>query len=344
MAFRIGLAIAVAMGLSAATPAAGWAQTCPAGLVAAECGVDQFLPDSRSEPIHPYALADLSAGALRIARNEIFARHGRRFSDPELQAWFEARSWYAPSDGDIVLSEVEAQNVRLIAMTEESRPPNEASFAQLLPSRGTAWTAYMVEEGAPARRMVHSNGRLSIGGEVTSIVSVYGGGVTDSFRAHITDGWGLILTGRYDYFPDVFEPETMRSLNLRITGARTEAFEGESVTAYSVQSAARPALIYGGEWVMTPEETAALPEGHVFPHGDDFLVRESVIEGEIWMTRDGIPVRVRLPGYRVINEGLEFWMEARGVDYSLTDIRREEAPDEFFEMDSLGDISWSAPG
>ncbi|MFR9148557.1 MAG: YARHG domain-containing protein [Hungatella sp.] len=32
--------------------------------------------------------------ALRFAKNEIYARHGRRFHDSELQGYFDQLSWY----------------------------------------------------------------------------------------------------------------------------------------------------------------------------------------------------------------------------------------------------------
>lgn len=55
----------------------------------------------------------------RIARNEIYARHGRRFSDESLQAYFDSCSWYEgfiePSDFlEDMLSEVEQENIRTI--------------------------------------------------------------------------------------------------------------------------------------------------------------------------------------------------------------------------------------
>ena len=31
---------------------------------------------------------------LRIARNEIYARHGRKFDSNELRTYFESKSWY----------------------------------------------------------------------------------------------------------------------------------------------------------------------------------------------------------------------------------------------------------
>lgn len=61
----------------------------------------------------------LSALECRIARNEIYARHGRRFTDESLQAYFDSCSWYEgfidPSDfSESMLSEVEQENIRTI--------------------------------------------------------------------------------------------------------------------------------------------------------------------------------------------------------------------------------------
>lgn len=38
-------------------------------------------------------LEDLSKSELRLARNEIYARHGRRFQDQELQDYFDSQEW-----------------------------------------------------------------------------------------------------------------------------------------------------------------------------------------------------------------------------------------------------------
>ncbi len=55
----------------------------------------------------------------RIVKNEIFARHGRRFKDAELQAYFEEKSWYNgiinPDDfNDAMLSDIEKANINVI--------------------------------------------------------------------------------------------------------------------------------------------------------------------------------------------------------------------------------------
>lgn len=65
----------------------------------------------------------LSDVDLRLARNEIYARHGRMFTSEDLQVYFGSQSWYIPSipaDGftDEMLSEVEKYNVDLIKSYE----------------------------------------------------------------------------------------------------------------------------------------------------------------------------------------------------------------------------------
>jgi YARHG domain len=67
-------------------------------------------------------LADLqgrNARELTILRNEIFARHGRRFKEPELQRYFKSQSWYQPRYSPhefpiALLSKTEIQNAILI--------------------------------------------------------------------------------------------------------------------------------------------------------------------------------------------------------------------------------------
>lgn len=64
-------------------------------------------------------LRDLGAWELKVARNEIYARYGRKFNNSDLRAYFESCSWYVgciePEDFDESwLSPVERANIRLI--------------------------------------------------------------------------------------------------------------------------------------------------------------------------------------------------------------------------------------
>ena len=69
----------------------------------------------------------LTEWQLEIARNEIYARHGRGFNDSTLQAYFDAQDWYerkySPEEFDAlggVLSETELSNVAVIGQVEDS--------------------------------------------------------------------------------------------------------------------------------------------------------------------------------------------------------------------------------
>ena len=71
----------------------------------------------------------LSDWQLRIAINEIYARHGRIFRDKELQNYFNALSWYKGvyESGefdklqDSILNEIEKDNINTLVKERESR-------------------------------------------------------------------------------------------------------------------------------------------------------------------------------------------------------------------------------
>jgi YARHG domain len=74
--------------------------------------------------VKPRELAQLGLWELRVARNEIFARHGYRFGPHELERHFAAQSWYSASDapsGEIVgaLTAMEWHNLARIARRED---------------------------------------------------------------------------------------------------------------------------------------------------------------------------------------------------------------------------------
>ncbi len=82
-----------------------------------------ILPGSSTRLLTESEVSSLSKDELRLARNEIFARHGRRFDDPELQAYFDSKSWYNgtidPDDfSESMLSETEKKNIDLIKKYE----------------------------------------------------------------------------------------------------------------------------------------------------------------------------------------------------------------------------------
>ena len=57
-------------------------------------GSPYILPESSTRYLSEADLAGLSAGQLRLARNELFARHGRIFVVPVIREYFTGCSWY----------------------------------------------------------------------------------------------------------------------------------------------------------------------------------------------------------------------------------------------------------
>jgi len=85
---------------------------------------EYILPNSDKILITKEDLNGLTANDCVIARNEIFARHGRKFVDEELKAHFETCSWYEgtvePEEFDAsVLSDIEISNNNLIVEYEK---------------------------------------------------------------------------------------------------------------------------------------------------------------------------------------------------------------------------------
>ena len=83
-----------------------------------------LIPYSSERYLTEADLIGFSNDELRKARNEIAARHGRKFKDNELQAYFEAQSWYngtieADDFNKIVkLTEIEEKNMEFIKAHE----------------------------------------------------------------------------------------------------------------------------------------------------------------------------------------------------------------------------------
>ena len=86
--------------------------------------LDEYvIPISAIAPISEDVLLGLSDNELWIARNEIYARHGRTFKNEYLQSYFNSCSWYQQTvdesaSEDIVLSEIEKNNLDLIVAAE----------------------------------------------------------------------------------------------------------------------------------------------------------------------------------------------------------------------------------
>ncbi len=94
---------------------------------------DYVLADSDTRLYTAGELESLSDWELEIARNEIYARHGREFSNEALREYFEGQPWYEPRYSaeefdalDGVLNQTEVANAELILSIEQSRSDDES--------------------------------------------------------------------------------------------------------------------------------------------------------------------------------------------------------------------------
>lgn len=86
---------------------------------------EPIIPDSSNNYIDENIISSMDSQRLRLARNEIYARHGCQFKDKELQAYFESKSWYnnlGYTTGEVegMLNEIEKANIQTISDYENS--------------------------------------------------------------------------------------------------------------------------------------------------------------------------------------------------------------------------------
>jgi ketosteroid isomerase-like protein len=74
-------------------------------------------------------LSGLSAAQLRLLRNAVYARYGRTFQSPDLQAYFQSRPWYRPRAdySERALTANDRANADFIKSFEEGGAPAPAS-------------------------------------------------------------------------------------------------------------------------------------------------------------------------------------------------------------------------
>ena len=104
---------------------------------------EYIFPDSASRNLKSEDVAGLDAETLRLGRNEIYARHGRKFKDSTLQSYFNSKSWYKPtnaSDSEIekALNQYEKNNIKFIQSYESKAPTTSSTKSQTSKSQSSA--------------------------------------------------------------------------------------------------------------------------------------------------------------------------------------------------------------
>lgn len=90
---------------------------------------EEYYPQTANRLLEKEELDRMNQTDLSIARNEIFARHKRRFEDPFLQAVFNRKTWYQPQyTGDEfsalqarLLNSYEKENLKKIIAYEQEK-------------------------------------------------------------------------------------------------------------------------------------------------------------------------------------------------------------------------------
>lgn len=95
-----------------------------------DCGATYCIEESFSDDYselseQKYFAKDLeeycTCEELRILRNAIYARHGRKFKSRDLQEYFESKDWYKPRNTEVtdaMLSPIEKHNIKEIQKAE----------------------------------------------------------------------------------------------------------------------------------------------------------------------------------------------------------------------------------
>lgn len=138
----------------------GMPPVCPALTDTTDCRTAQIAYGSEEWRLDPADLLGRSPDWLRLARNEIFARHGRPFNSPDLDTLFRTRDWYQPIIAEIVLSDVEQDNVALLARFEQNPifPLTDAGW----PEPAGSWTAMLEVTGEPPRPIMGFGGLIRL--------------------------------------------------------------------------------------------------------------------------------------------------------------------------------------
>lgn len=94
---------------------------------AAQEGSEFILPESNLRYMTYHDLKGIDAENLRIAKNEIYARHGRMFQSEDLSQYFNSKSWYSgtvspDSFSERVFNDFESGNISMIQYFQDGIP------------------------------------------------------------------------------------------------------------------------------------------------------------------------------------------------------------------------------
>ena len=164
-----------------------------------------------SEYIFPYAnerlitrgeYESLDAATLRLAINEIYARHGRQYDTQDLNAYFSSKSWYRPqyskSEFDKIESQVlnsyERENVKILTGYRDSLLGKVGDIRGVYEVKWGEGGAQMTISGQPDAYVVDINANYVVDASKGNAYAVDFDGIAvkeggSLYRATGEDGW-----------------------------------------------------------------------------------------------------------------------------------------------------------
>lgn len=94
---------------------------------------DYIIADSDRRRLGSSDIANFPPAMLRVARNEILARHGYAFKSPDLIKYFGTKPWYSASGTNVRLSKIETDNVNFIKRQEDAAGGEAVASGFILP-------------------------------------------------------------------------------------------------------------------------------------------------------------------------------------------------------------------
>ena len=235
---------------------------------------DYIFPTSSTSLLYDSQFEGMTKEMLRLGRNEIYARHGRRFNDQTLQRYFDSKSWYhgtiAPGDfKDSWLNTWERRNVQLI-MNAEQGPFTASGVVGKTESYGTP--------GGVANTA--ANGTSAVGQNIVPLTAdelrtytyrfiPYNGFFTCVYNSPLEISWPNVFYDGVegdiqDYETAVrsYEAATGQEAFTDVTAIPLSVIENfvRATTGTEYSQAQRP---LDAEWVWLPDLQA-----YAFQHGD----------------------------------------------------------------------------
>lgn len=182
-----------------------------AGLVNSTGQSNAGTATNASEYIFPYAnerlitrgeYESLDAETLRLAINEIYARHGRQYDTQDLNAYFSSKSWYRPqyskSEFDKIESQVlnsyERENIKILTGYRDSLLGKVGDIRGVYEVKWGEGGAQMTISGQPDAYVVNINANYVVDASKGNVYAVEFEGTTikeggSLYKATGEDGW-----------------------------------------------------------------------------------------------------------------------------------------------------------